>query len=58
MKKYCVELIESEFAFDSILSDDYSIFFECEAENFDHAVEQALNAYPDAELLECVDEGE
>lgn len=58
MKKYCVQLIEAEFALESVLGEDYWILFECEAENFDHAIDQAFDAYPDAELLECVEEGE
>lgn len=49
---FTIELIEVDF----IGQGDHSIFFECLAESFDHAVEQALSAYPDAEILEFPDQ--
>ena len=31
--------------------DKFTIFFECMAENFCHAEEQALSAYPNCEII-------
>ena len=50
---YTVDLIEEDFV-GFVDRDEYSILFECTAEDFDHAVSQALNAYPGAELLEVI----
>ena len=50
---YTVDLIEEDFV-GFVDRDEYSILFECTAEDFDHAVQQALNAYPGAELLEVI----
>jgi len=54
MKTYFVQLVEAEYV--GITGDD-KIIFECDAYDFDHAIEQALDAYPDADITECV-EGE
>lgn len=32
-------------------SDKFTIHFDCMAEDFDHAEEQTLNAYPDANVI-------
>jgi len=34
--------------------DDVLQHFVCHAGNYDHAVEQALNAYPDCEIIEVI----
>lgn len=48
---YRVELIEADAEEDEE-GDKPSIYFECDAENQDHAEEQALDAYPDCEILD------
>jgi len=48
LRPFAIELIEVDF----IGQGDCSILFECLAENFDHAVEQALSVYSNAAILE------
>ena len=35
--------------------DKFTLFFECMAEDQDHAEEQALNAYPNGEIINCIE---
>lgn len=35
--------------------DKFTLFFYCSAEDEDHAEEQAMNAYPDGEVIECIE---
>jgi len=35
--------------------DKFTLFFECWAEDEDHAEEQALNAYPNGEIINCTE---
>lgn len=44
MKQFEVELYEN-------LVDDFTIVFQCFADNEDHAIEQAFNAYPDSDHI-------
>jgi hypothetical protein len=44
LKEYRVSLHEEK-------GDKFTLFFECWAEDQDHADEQALNAYPDGEII-------
>ena len=45
LKKYVIQFCCA----DPIGFDDYRFMFECEAENVEHAFEQARNAYPEPE---------
>jgi hypothetical protein len=44
MSNYRVSIKENK-------EDKFTIFFECEADDEDHAEEQALNAYPNGEIV-------
>lgn len=48
MNDYLVTLHEEK-------GDKFTLFFECQAEDFDHAEEQALNAYPLGEVVNIVE---
>jgi hypothetical protein len=37
--------------------DKFTLFFECWAEDEDHAEEQALNAYPNGEIINAIQRG-
>ena len=37
--------------------DKFTLFFECWAEDEDHAEEQALNAYPNGEIINAIQKG-
>jgi hypothetical protein len=50
LTKYAVSLHEEK-------GDKFIIFFDCLAEDEDHADEQALNAYPDAEIINTTKQG-
>jgi hypothetical protein len=45
---YCVSLHEDK-------GDKFTLFFDCMAEDQDHAEEQALNAYPNGEIINCTE---
>ena len=51
LTKYYVSLYE-------YIESESSIGFECWAEDEDHAIEQADNAYPDCEIVEVYEIGE
>ena len=36
--------------------DKFTLFFECWADDIDHAEEQALNAYPNGEIINVIKE--
>ena len=36
--------------------DKFTLFFECWADDIDHAEEQALNAYPNGEIINVIRE--
>jgi hypothetical protein len=37
--------------------DKFTLFFDCWAEDSDHAEEQALNAYPNGEIINAIQRG-
>ena len=37
--------------------DKFTLFFDCWAEDEDHAEEQALNAYPNGEIINAIQRG-
>jgi len=48
MKTYLVSLHEEK-------GDKFTMFFECQADDPDHAEEQALNAYPLGEVINIME---
>ena len=46
LKPYRVMLHEDK-------GDKFKLVFDCQAEDEDHAEEQALNAYPNGEIVSC-----
>jgi hypothetical protein len=51
MKEYRVSLNEDK-------GDKFILYFECWAEDEEHAEEQALNAYPNGEIINAIIKGE
>jgi hypothetical protein len=51
LTEYRVSLYEDK-------GDKFTLFFECWAEDNDHAEEQALNAYPNGEIINTIEYGE
>jgi len=50
MKEYMVSLNEDK-------GDKFILYFECWAEDEEHAEEQALNAYPNGEIINAIIKG-
>lgn len=49
LKRYIVTLHEDR-------GDKFTMIFECMAEDTDHADEQAINAYPNCEIINTVED--
>lgn len=57
MTDYTNGMIEYRVSLKEFEGDKFTIMFDCWADDDDHAIEQAENAYPDGVVLNCIDKG-